>query len=159
MEKAKIYLLPSIILYLSLMCMYVSYTYITKDYNGTKSIYQPYKSFVQLSSTHYNNGIITILKGFAGVIGFGVFLSKGKRTNYFTTLFLLISMFEILIVASLQFLIFKDSSSYINKTGIIVSAILFIILSFFYFKNAEIKSLTGPILLSLFLTVVSYYLH
>ncbi|KFF12527.1 hypothetical protein IW15_13425 [Chryseobacterium soli] len=137
----------------------MSYSYITKDYNSTKSIYQPYKTFVQLSSFHYNNVIITILKGLAGVIGFGVFSSKGKKINYFTSLFLLMNLFELIILASLQFLVFKVSSSYIDNTGIIASAILCVILSFFYFKNAEIKKITGPILLSLFLTVISYYLH
>jgi|GEM_PF-6644700 len=159
MKKAETYLLPTLFLYLSLVCLYVSYSYITKDYNSTKSIYQPYKSFVQLSSFHYNNVIITILKGLAGVIGFGVFSSKGKKINYFTSLFLLMNLFELIILASLQFLVFKVSSSYIDNTGIIASAILCVILSFFYFKNAEIKKITGPILLSLFLTVISYYLH
>jgi len=159
MKNLKENLLPVVLLYLSLMCLYVSYSFIIKDYNITKSIYQPYKTFVQLSSSHYRNVIITIIKGLAGLTGFGIYFTKGKKVNYFSTLFLLISIFELTIVSCLQFVVLKDFSNYIDKTGIIISAVLFIGLSYFYFKDSEIKKLFPQIILSFFITVSSYYLH
>jgi hypothetical protein len=159
MKNLKENLLPIVLLYLSLMCLYVSYTYIIKDYNIMKSIYQPYKTFVQLSSSSYRNVFITIIKGLAGLTGFGIYLAKGKKVNYFNTLFLLISVFELIIVACLQFVVLKDFSNYINQTSVIVSAVLFVILSYFYFKDSEIKKLFPPIILSFFITIFTYYLH
>ncbi|KQT33853.1 hypothetical protein ASG22_17280 [Chryseobacterium sp. Leaf405] len=159
MKNLKENLLPVVLLYLSLMCLYVSYSFIMKDYNITKSIYQPYKTFVQLSSSHYRNVIITIIKGLAGLTGFGIYLTKGKKVNYFSTLLLLISIFELIIVACLQFVVLKDFSNYIDKTGIVISAVLFIGLSYFYFKDSEIKKLFPQIILSFFITISSYYLH
>lgn len=159
MLKIKEHILPVIFLYLSLICLYVSYLFITKDYNTTKSIYQPYKTFVQISPFDHFNVIITLFKGVFGVIGFIKYVLNRKLINYFSTLFLMITVFEIIFYLYINVKNFKDFSIYIDFTSILFSGILFLGLGFLYFKNANVKQIFPQVVLALFLTVFSYYLH
>ncbi len=159
MKNKKEYLFPLILLYLALMCLYVSYTFIIKDYNITKSIYQPYKTFLQISPFDHWNVFITLFKGIFGVAGFIAFLLNRKVINPWNTLFFVITILEI----ALNFFVwaenFKDFSVYVSFTGIIVSAVLFAALSYFYFRDASFKKVFPQIILGLLLTVLSYNLH
>lgn len=159
MKKIKEHILPLVFLYLSVMCLYVSYLFITKDYNITKSIYQPYKSFIQLSPFDNWNVFITFFKGIFGIIGFIKYVINRKLINYFSTLFLTITMFEIMIQLYIQIKKFENFSVYIDFCSVIISGILFIVLSIFYFKNAKVKQVFPQILLGVLLTVLTYYLH
>lgn len=159
MKKTEFYIFPIILFYLSVICLYVSYDYLFGTYlNSTKSIYQPYKSFVQISSSYHRNIIITILKTLTGIIGFIYFIISQRRVNLFNTIFLFLNASEILIVFLLQFFIFK-TSDYINKTSIILSAIIIIILIYFYLKKSKIPKLALIVFLSFISTLISYYLH
>ncbi|SHL34331.1 hypothetical protein SAMN05444267_101647 [Chryseobacterium polytrichastri] len=159
MKKIKDYILPLIFLYLSVICLYVSYLFIIDDYNISKSIYQPYKSFIQLSPFDNWNVFITIFKGIFGVIGFIKYVFTKKLINYFNTLFLSITLFEIIIQLYFQIRKFENFSVYIDFYSVIISGILFVILGVFYFKSVKIKKIFPQILLGLFLTVLSYCLH
>lgn len=159
MKNKKEYLFPLVLLYLALMCLYVSYLFIIEDYNITKSIYQPYKSFVQISPFDHWNVFITLFKGVFGVAGFIAFLLKGKVINSWNTLFKVITILEIAFNLFLWAESFEDFSVYINFTGMVVSGILFAVISYFYFRNTSFKKVFPQILAGLFLMVLSYTLH
>lgn len=159
MENIKKYFLSVLILYLALMCLYVSYLFIIKDYNITKSIYQPYKSFVQLSPFNNRNVFITIFKGIFGVAGFVKFIMNRKVINHYNTLFLVITIFEIILQLYNQIEKFEDFSVYINLVSTVYSGILFLIIGFYYFRNVKIKEVIPQILLGASLTVISFSLH
>jgi len=159
MENIKRYFLPVLILYLALMCLYVSYSFIIHDYNITKSIYQPYKSFVQLSPFNNWNVFITIFKGFFGVAGFIKFIINRKVINYFNTLFLVITIFEIMLQLYNQIEKFENFSVYTDLMSTVFTGILFLIIGFYYFRNAKIKDVIPQILIGISLTVISYQLH
>lgn len=159
MNNIKKYFLPVFILYLALMCLYVSYLFIIDDYNITKSIYQPYKTFVQLSPFNNWNVFITIFKGIFGVAGFIKFIINRKVINYFNTLFLVITLFEIILQLYNQIENFKSFSIYVDLTSTIITGILFLILGFYYFRNAKIKEIIPQILIGFSLAVISYHLH
>lgn len=158
-NKFRTSLLPLLFLYLSILCVYVGYLYIIRDYNITKSIYQPYKTFLQISSFSFHNIVIAPLKGVVGVIGFFIFLFKKKQINTFSTLFLVISTVEVLMLILFEFFLFSRFSDYIDKTAVVITALLFSFLTIFYFKNAKIKEQAVTIVCGIFLTVISYYLH
>lgn len=158
-NKIKTNILPILFLYLSLLCLYVAYLHITRDYNITKSIYQPYKTFLQISTFSYNNYFIAPIKGFLGLTGFIIYLVKNKNTNMFYTLFLVMSIVEIIIIFSFQFFLLKEFSNYINQTGVVFTAVLFSVLGFFYFKDFKMKKQVITILSGIFLTIISYDLH
>ena len=159
MNNIKKYFLPVLILYLALMCLYVSYLFIIDDYNIMKSIYQPYKTFIQLSPFNNWNVFITIIKGIFGVAGFIKYLINRKLINYFTTLFLVITIFEIALQLYNQSAQFKNFSIYVDFGSTIFTAILFLVIGFYYFKNAKINEVIPQILLGISLTVISYHLH
>lgn len=159
MENIKKYFLPVLILYLALICLYVSYLFIIKDYNITKSIYQPYKSFVQLSPFYNWNVFITIFKGIFGVAGFIKFIVNRKIINYFSTLFLIITIFEIILQLYNQIEKFENFSIYIDLMSTVITGILFLIIGFYYFRNAKIKEILPQILIGFSLAVISYQLH
>ena len=159
MNRIKKNILPVLFLYLSLLCMYVGYLYIIRDYNITKSIYQPYKTFLQISSFSFNNIIIAPLKGLLGLIGFFIFAFKNKKINTFTTLFLVMNFVEGIMLILFEFFIFKKFSDYIDKTGVIFTALLFSVLLYFYFKDVKMKTQVITIVSGIFLTIVAYYLR
>ncbi|MCY0976572.1 hypothetical protein PGH12_05340 [Chryseobacterium wangxinyae] len=159
MNNIKKYFLPVLILYLALMCLYVSYLFIIDDYNIMKSIYQPYKTFIQLSPFNNWNIFITILKGIFGVAGFIKYMINRKLINYFNTLFLVMTVFEIVFQLCNQIVQFKNLSIYVDLVSTIFTAILFLVIGFYYFKNAKIKEVIPQILLGISLTVISYHLH
>ncbi|GAA5083109.1 hypothetical protein GCM10023210_01280 [Chryseobacterium ginsengisoli] len=159
MNNIKKYFLPVLILYLALMCLYISYLFIIDDYNITKSIYQPYKTFVQLSPFNNWNVFITIFKGIFGVAGFIKFIINRKVINYFNTLFLVITLFEIILQLYNQIENFKSFSIYVDLTSTIITGILFLIIGFYYFRNAKIKEIIPQILIGFSLAVISYHLH
>lgn len=141
------------------MCLYVSYLFISKDYNITKSIYQPYKSFVQISPYHYWNVAITLFKGIFGVTGCVIFLRRHQLVNFGNTIFISITLYEILYNFYRWAESFEDFTVYIDFTGIIVTGVLFTFLGYFYFKRASFKKVLPHILSGLFLAFLSYYLH
>lgn len=159
MNKIKTYILPILFLYLSLLCLYVAYLYIIRDYNITKSIYQPYKTFLQISSFSFNNIVIAPLKGLLGLIGFTLFIFKNKKVNTFTTLFLVMNTAEAIMLMVLEFFLFKNFSDNIDKTGVVFTALLFSVLVFFYFKDVKIKTQIITIICGILLTIITYYLH
>lgn len=159
MNKIKTYILPILFLYLSLLCLYVAYLYIIRDYNITKSIYQPYKTFLQISSFSFNNIVIAPLKGLLGLIGFTLFIFKNKKVNTFTTLFLVMNTAEAIMLMVLEFFLFKNFSDYIDKTGVVFTALLFSVLVFFYFKDVKIKTQIITIICGILLTIITYYVH
>jgi hypothetical protein len=159
MNNIKKYFLPILILYLALMCLYVSYLFIIDDYNITKSIYQPYKTFVQLSPFNNWNVFITIFKGIFGIAGFIKFIINRKLINYFNTLFLVITLFEIILQLYNQIGNFKSFSIYVDLTSTIITGILFLMLGFYYFRNTKIKEIIPQILIGSSLAVISYHLH
>ncbi len=159
MNNIKKYFFPVLILYLALMCLYVSYLFIIDDYNIMKSIYQPYKTFIQLSPFNNWNIFITILKGIFGVAGFIKYMINRKLINYFNTLFLVMTVFEIVFQLCNQIVQFKNLSIYVDLVSTIFTAILFLVIGFYYFKNAKIKEVIPQILLGISLTVISYHLH
>lgn len=159
MNKIKTYILPILFLYLSLLCLYVAYLYIIRDYNITKSIYQPYKTFLQISSFSFNNIVIAPFKGLLGLIGFTLFIFKNKKVNTFTTLFLVMNTAEAIMLMVLEFFLFKNFSDNIDKTGVVFTALLFSVLVFFYFKDVKIKTQIITIICGILLTIITYYLH
>ncbi|KQT17542.1 hypothetical protein ASG31_09065 [Chryseobacterium sp. Leaf404] len=159
MNKIKNYILPILFVYLSLLCLYVAYLYIIRDYNITKSIYQPYKTFLQISPFSFNNIFIAPLKGLFGFIGFNLFVFKNRRVNIFTTLFVVMNMTEAVLMILFEFFIFKNFSDYIDETAVVFTTLLFSVLVFFYFKEVTLKKQITTIICGIFLTVISYYLH
>lgn len=159
MENSKQYFFPVLLLYLALMCLYVSYSFIIKDYNITKNIYFPYKSFVQLSPFNDRNVFITIFKGIFGVAGFVKFVNSRKLINYFNTLFLVTTIFEVILQLYNQIEKFRDFSVYIDLVSTIFTGTLFLLIGFYYFRKATIKEVLPQLLIGFSLTVISYQLH
>lgn len=157
MKKYKIYIFPLIILYLSIICLFVVYIYFTVRLNANHSIYLPYKSFNQISPIMLNNVIITIIKVIFGLTGFIIFIFKSKINNFFTTTFLLLNIFEILLLCYMNFFAHTYSFDYIDKFSVIYSSILFSIIMFFYTYRFKIEKIILSACLSLFITIISYY--